>query len=141
MTYNQVLPFKSTTVFNVLQNYTAYIKKSAHQITCHTMWSLWYVEVLNNPQLSKVMTFSNKCLLLSFSWERVFSMGICVTEFPWATKSMSHIFIINLSYLRPFQDKILNAIFILFSTWLLIIIQAQMTYNQVQSLRSNSLIS
>ena len=36
--------------------------------------------VEKNPCRSKVMAFSNKCLLLSFSWERGFLMGSGVTE-------------------------------------------------------------
>ena len=54
--------------------------KTGHQITCHMMQSLLYVEVVKNPCRLKVMPFSNKCLLLWFSWERRFLMGNGVTE-------------------------------------------------------------
>ena len=36
--------------------------------------------VVKNPCHLKVMAFSNNCLLLTFSWERGFSMGSGVTE-------------------------------------------------------------
>ena len=44
------------------------------------MQSLCYVGVVKNSCRLKVITFSNKCLLLLVSWERGFSMGSGVTE-------------------------------------------------------------
>ena len=53
---------------NFSSNYSPYDVKS---VMC---------EGSENPCRSKVMAFSNKCLLLSFSQERGFSMGSGVTE-------------------------------------------------------------
>ena len=39
--------------------------------------------LMKNPCRSKVMAFSNKCLLL-LSWERGFSMGSRIIECSWA---------------------------------------------------------
>ena len=50
-----------------------------------------------------------------------------------------YIFVTFSSYLCPFHDEILSTIFILFSTWLLLLLLAQVTYNQVQPLQINYL--
>ena len=42
------------------------------------------MRISENPSHSKVIAFSNKCLMLSFSWERGFSIGSGVTKFTGA---------------------------------------------------------
>ena len=66
--------------------------KSFCQITCYTMWSLQYVGVVKKPCRSKFMAFSNKPLLLSFSWERGFLMGSSVTEWTWTINGTQRVF-------------------------------------------------
>ena len=45
------------------------------QIICHTMLSYLNVAIVKIPFRSRVMGFSNNCLLFLFSWERRFSTG------------------------------------------------------------------
>ena len=65
--------------------------------------------VEKNPCRSKVMAFSNKCLLFLFSWERGFSMGSSVTECTWAINATQRVFD-DLLWVNAFTNDIFASV-------------------------------
>ena len=65
--------------------------------------------VVKNPCHSKVMAFSNKCLLFLFLWERGFLMGSSVTEYTWAINATQRVFD-DLLWVNAFTNDIFASI-------------------------------
>ena len=66
--------------------------------------------VVENPCHSKVMAFSNKCVLLLFSWERGFSMGSSVTECTWAINTTQWVWFDDLLWVNAFTNDIFGCV-------------------------------